>query len=255
MKKQTELAFCNAVRRPIGEDCLIKTKEEYKLYFNYIYSIRETIRKKQIKYKIAYYVHILFLIGITLGVFISAGVAIKALQNYEITLINESKWLEFVYPAIAVLACIILWPIVEMKEFPKPKCYNIYDYIRDMDYLATQTTSLSELCALKRLKYLVSKNVIEPVSIPNPYLRDVDERTGIFEQNITSQEELLAYIMVADAKLVDECRGRGITKFYSLSKNIDFIFSDHKLVEKKYIEELNSRCKEELPEWINKKYH
>ena len=255
MKKQTELAFCNAVRRPIGEDCLIKTKEEYKLYFNYIYSIRETIRKKQIKYKIAYYVHILFLIGITLGVFISAGVAIKALQNYDITLINESKWLEFVYPAIAVLACIILWPIVEMKEFPKPKCYNIYDYIRDMDYLATQTTSLSELCALKRLKYLVSKNVIEPVSIPNPYLRDVDERTGIFEQNITSQEELLAYIMVADAKLVDECRGRGITKFYSLSKNIDFIFSDHKLVEKKYIEELNSRCKEELPEWINKKYH
>ena len=91
MKKQTELAFYNAVRRPIGEDCLIKTKEEYKLYFNYIYSIRETIRKKQIKYKIAYYAHILFLIGITLGVFISAGVAIKALQNYEITLINESK--------------------------------------------------------------------------------------------------------------------------------------------------------------------
>lgn len=255
MKKQTELAFYNAVRRPIGEDCLIKTKEEYKLYFNYIYSIRETIRKKQIKYKIAYYAHILFLIGITLGVFISAGVAIKALQNYEITLINDSKWLEFVYPAIAVLACIILWPIVEMKEFPKPKCYNIYDYIRDMDYLATQTTSLSELCALKRLKYLVSKNVIEPVSIPNPYLRDVGERAGIFEQNIISQEELLAYIMVADAKLVDECRGRGITKFYSLSKNIDFIFSDHKLVEKKYIEELNSRCKEELPEWINKKYH
>ncbi len=255
MKKQNELAFYNAVRRPIGEDCLIKTKEEYNLYFNYIYSIRETIRKKQIKYKIAYYAHILFLIGITLGVFISAGVAIKALQNYEITLINESKWLEFVYPAIAVLACIILWPIVEMKEFPKPKCCNIYDYIRDMDYLATQTTSLSELCALKRLKYLVSKNVIEPVSIPNPYLRDVDERAGIFEQNITSQEELLAYIMVADAKLVDECRGRGITKFYSLSKNIDFIFSDHKLVEKKYIEELNSRCKEELPEWINKKYH
>ncbi|MBR2859587.1 MAG: hypothetical protein IKB90_05810 [Alistipes sp.] len=255
MKKQTELAFYNAVRRPIGEDCLIKTKEEYKLYFNYIYSIRETIRKKQIKYKIAYYAHILFLIGITLGVFISAGVAIKALQNYEITLINDSKWLEFVYPAIAVLACIILWPIVEMKEFPKPKCYNIYDYIRDMDYLATQTTSLSELCALKRLKYLVSKNVIEPISIPNPYLRDVDERARIFEQNITSQEELLAYIMVADAKLVDECRGRGITKFYSLSKNIDFIFSDHRLVEKKYIEELNSRCKEELPEWINKKYH
>ena len=255
MKKQTELAFYNAVRRPIGKDCLIKTEEEYSLYFNYIYSIRQTIRKKQIKHKLAYYAHILFLIGIVLGVIVSVFVAIEALQEYGATFIEEPKWLKFAYPAIAVLACIILWPIVEMKEFPKPKSYNIYDYIRDMDYLATQTTSLSELCALKRLKYLVSKNVIEPVSISNPYLRDVDKRAGIFEQNITSQEELLAYIMVADAKLVDECRGRGITKFYSLSKNIDFIFSDHKLVEKKYIEELNSRCKEELPEWINKKYH
>lgn len=255
MNRQTELAFYNAVRRPTGKDCLIKTKEEYKLYFNYIYSIRETIRKKQIKYKIAYYAHILFLIGITLGVFISAGVAIKALQNYEITLINESKWLEFVYPAIAVLACIILWPIVAMKEFPKPKCYNIYDYIRDMDYCATQTTSLSELCALKRLKYLVSKNVIEPVSIPNPYLKDVKERAGLFKYNITLQEELLVYIMVADAKLVDECIGRGLTKFYSLSKNMDFIFNDYEYIEKKYIEELCSLSKEELPEWINKKYN
>ena len=255
MKKQTELAFYNAVRRPIGEDCLIKTEEEYRLYFNYIHSIRKTIRKKQIKHKLAYYAHILFLIGIVLGVIVSVFVAIEALQEYGATFIEEPKWLRFAYLAIIVLACVILWPIVEMKEFPKPKSYNIYDYIRDMDYCATQTTSLSELCALKRLKYLVSKNVIEPVSIPNPHLRDVDERAGIFEQNITSQEELLAYIMVADAKLVDECRGRGITKFYSLSKNIDFIFSDHKLVEKKYIEELNSRCKEELPEWINKKYH
>ena len=255
MKKQTELAFYNAVRRPIGEDCLIKTEEEYRLYFNYIHSIRKTIRKKQIKHKLAYYAYILFLIGIVLGVIVSVFVAIEALQEYGATFIEEPKWLKFACIAITVLACVILWPIVEMKELPKPKSYNIYDYIRDMDYLATQTTSLSELCALKRLKYLVSKNVIEPVSIPNPHLRDVDERAGIFEQNITSQEELLAYIMVADAELVDECRGREIAKFYSLSKNVDFIFSDHKLVEKKYIEELNSRCKEELPEWINKKYH
>lgn len=255
MNRQTELAFYNAVRRPIGKDCLIKTKEEYKLYFNYIYSIRETIRKKQIKYKIAYYAHILFLIGITLGVFISAGVAIKVLQNYETTLIEGSKWLKFAYPAIAVLACIILWPIVEMKEFPKPKSYNIYDYIRDMDYCATQTTSLSELCTLKRLKYLVSKNVIEPVSIPNPYLRDIKERTGMFEYNRTSLEELLMYTMVADAKLVDECIGLGITKFYSLSKNMDFIFNDYEYIEKKYIEELCSLSKEEFPEWINKKYN
>lgn len=255
MRSQTELAFYNALRRPIGEDCLIKTEEEYSLYFNYVYSIRQTIRKKQIKHKLAYYAHILFLIGIVLGVIVSVFVAIEALQEYGATFIEEPKWLKFAYPAIVVLACIILWPIANMKEFPKPKCYNIYDYIRDMDYLAIQTTSLSELCALKRLKYLVSKNVIEPVSIPNPYLRDVDERAGIFEQNVTSQEDLLVYIMVADAKLVDKCIGWGITKFYSLSKNIDFIFSDHKLVEKKYIEELNSRCKGELPEWINKKYH
>lgn len=255
MNKQAELAFYNAVRRPIGEDCLIKTEEEYRLYFNYIYSIRQTIRKKQIKHKLAYYAHILFLIGIVLGIIVSIFVAIDALQEYGATFIEEPKWLKFAYLAIIVLACIILWPIVEMKEFPKPKSYNIYDYIRDMDYCATQTTSLSELCVLKRLKYLVSKNVIEPVSIPNPHLKDVKGRAGIFEHNVTSQEDLLVYIMVVDAKLVDECIGRGITQFYSLSKNIDFIVGDHKLVEQKYIEELNSRCKEKLPEWINKKYH
>lgn len=255
MSSQTELAFYNALRRPIGEDCLIKTEEEYSLYFNYIYSIRQTIRKKQIKHKLAYYAHIFILIGIVLVVIVSIFVAIDALQEYGATFIEEPKWLKFAYLAITVLACVILWPIVEMKEFPKPKSYNIYDYIRDMDYCATQTTSLSELCALKRLKYLVSKNVIEPVSIPNPYLKDIKERAGIFEHNVTSQEDLLVYIMVADAKLVDKCIGRGITKFYSLSKNIDFIVGDHKLVEQKYIEELNSRCKEKLPEWINKKYH
>lgn len=255
MRSQTELAFYNALRRPIGEDCLIKTEEEYNLYFNYIYSIRQTIRKKQIKHKLAYYAHILFLIGIVLGVIVSIFVAIDALQEYGATFIEEPKWLKFAYPAIAVLACIILWPIVEMKEFPKPKSYNIYDYIRDMDYCATQTTSLSELCALKRLKYLVSKNIIEPVSIPNPYLRDIKERTGMFEYNRTSLEELLMYTMVADAKLVDECIGRGLTKFYSLSKNMDFIFNDYEYIEKKYIEELRSLSKEELPEWINKKYN
>lgn len=134
----------------------------------------------------------------------------------------------------------------------KPKNrYTIYDRIGDMHYDHSYTNSLSELCVILKLCYDVkNENYIEPIVLRgdprfgNGYTYDDYIKDG---EMLKLQGEILAAMILADARRID-FYGRNYDNPFDSS--IAYNKLSHSQILEKYKSEIDSRCKEPLPNEI-----
>lgn len=210
--------FYKYTSRNIGPGYMIKNQEEYDLYRNYIDIIRNKIRKCNTVKRVSYYT----IIAIAVLLFFVAPVILHS--YYE---------LPYMGAASMAIGGIMLYAFIS-----KPlKAYTIYNLIGDVKFDSGYATVLSEACVLIKHWHDVGQNRLTPVSLekkegfPKYYM----EKLGF--ENLYKRE-LVAYVLLADAMLVDSCLACAHKEWYSLSSDTKLLDTPIKTVIEMYNKEV-----------------
>lgn len=217
-KEDVESYFYRYTSRKVGSDCMLKNQEEYDLYRSYINLIRRRIKKRNRVKRVIYY----SLVIISATLFFITPVILHSSFNLA--------YAGFASMAIGggMLYILINNPI---------KSYTIYNFLGDIKFENDYATVFSESCVLVKHWHDVGQNRLTPVSLgredrfPEHYMKMLG-----FEN--LYKKELVAYVILADAMIVDRCLTYHHKEWYSISSDVEVLKLQHYMIIEKYNKEI-----------------
>ena len=217
-KEDVESYFYRYTSRRVGLDCMIKNEKECELYRTYIDIIRSKIKKRNIIKRVFYYLSY----GIAAILFFVAPVIFYSYYEWSL-----AGGVSMAFGGIMLYA-LIANPL---------NVYTIYNLIGDIKFHNDYATVFSESCVLVKHWHDVGQNRLTPVSLGRED-RFPEHHIKMLGFENLYKKELVAYVILADAMIVDRCLTYHHKEWYSISSDAEVLKLQHYMIIEKYNKEI-----------------